>query len=232
MGLFVVARLAARHGIRVRLRPASMGGLTALVWLPDEVITHETSAAPGLRRFEVTAPGAATPAASPAGMTERPEPGQSEDYAAADSALGAEGLDAGAPDAAGLPASAQPEEANRLPIFESVESDWFRRGGHADSAVLVASAGTWSSPADEGWRAAEVAHSPVLGGSTVAGLPRRVPQANLVPGGVAATSPAPPAPTRSAAETRDRLTSFQRGMREARATADGDGPPDEQDRAR
>ncbi|HJY73015.1 MAG TPA: nitrate- and nitrite sensing domain-containing protein, partial [Streptosporangiaceae bacterium] len=29
MGLFVVARLAARHGIRVRLRPASMGGLTA-----------------------------------------------------------------------------------------------------------------------------------------------------------------------------------------------------------
>ena len=31
MGLFVVARLAARHGIHVRLRPASKGGLTALV---------------------------------------------------------------------------------------------------------------------------------------------------------------------------------------------------------
>ena len=43
MGLFVVARLAARHGIRVRLRPASMGGLTALVWLPDEVIAQETA---------------------------------------------------------------------------------------------------------------------------------------------------------------------------------------------
>ena len=55
MGLFVVARLAARHGIRVRLRPASMGGLTALVWLPDEVIAHETAATPpGLRRFETT----------------------------------------------------------------------------------------------------------------------------------------------------------------------------------
>src|SRR6202046_5363539 len=37
MGLFVVARLAARHGIRVRLRPAASGGLTALVWLPDTV---------------------------------------------------------------------------------------------------------------------------------------------------------------------------------------------------
>ena len=44
MGLFVVARLAARHGIHVRLRPASKGGLTALVWLPDEVITRQTPA--------------------------------------------------------------------------------------------------------------------------------------------------------------------------------------------
>ena len=43
MGLFVVARLAARHGIRVRLRPAAAGGLTALVWLPDEVISHEST---------------------------------------------------------------------------------------------------------------------------------------------------------------------------------------------
>ena len=53
MGLFVVARLAARHGIRVRLRPATIGGLTALVWLPDETVTHESNGSPsGLRRFE------------------------------------------------------------------------------------------------------------------------------------------------------------------------------------
>src|SRR5215469_7594156 len=64
MGLFVVARLAARHGIRVRLRPASMGGMTALVWLPDEVVANETAAAPaGLRRFEV-APGSESAPAS------------------------------------------------------------------------------------------------------------------------------------------------------------------------
>ncbi len=37
MGLFVVGRLAARHGIKVRLQPAAAGGLTALVWLPDAV---------------------------------------------------------------------------------------------------------------------------------------------------------------------------------------------------
>src|SRR5260370_33396502 len=58
MGLFVVARLAARHGIRVRLRPAPTGGLTALVWLPDEVVTHEMSGlSPGIRRFERNTPG-------------------------------------------------------------------------------------------------------------------------------------------------------------------------------
>ena len=45
MGLLVVARLAARHGIRVRLNQADLGGLTALVWLPDEILTHYSAAA-------------------------------------------------------------------------------------------------------------------------------------------------------------------------------------------
>ena len=48
IGLFVVARLAARHGIRVRLHPAEFGGLTALVWLPDEIITRQAAAPPRL----------------------------------------------------------------------------------------------------------------------------------------------------------------------------------------
>ncbi|MFI0407563.1 nitrate- and nitrite sensing domain-containing protein [Actinomadura sp. 3N508] len=39
MGLFVVGRLAVRHGIRVELRAAQGGGLTAFVVLPDAVIT-------------------------------------------------------------------------------------------------------------------------------------------------------------------------------------------------
>ena len=46
IGVFVVARLAARHGIRVRLQQAEFGGLTALVWLPDEVIIHHGAAVP------------------------------------------------------------------------------------------------------------------------------------------------------------------------------------------
>jgi signal transduction histidine kinase len=46
MGLFVVGRLAARHGIRVRLKPES-GGLAALVWLPDVLIMYQDAAASG-----------------------------------------------------------------------------------------------------------------------------------------------------------------------------------------
>ncbi|HJY58428.1 MAG TPA: nitrate- and nitrite sensing domain-containing protein, partial [Streptosporangiaceae bacterium] len=53
MGLFVVGRLAARHGVRVRLRHAQVGGLTALIWLPDTVAAPEVASALGrLRRFE------------------------------------------------------------------------------------------------------------------------------------------------------------------------------------
>ena len=37
MGLFAVARLAERHGVRVRLRAGNPQGLTALVWLPDSL---------------------------------------------------------------------------------------------------------------------------------------------------------------------------------------------------
>ena len=42
MGLFAVARLAERHRVRVRLRPAQPQGLSALVWLPDSVIERTT----------------------------------------------------------------------------------------------------------------------------------------------------------------------------------------------
>src|SRR5690606_19446728 len=38
MGLFVVGRLALRHGIRVQLRPHDAGGLTAMVLLPETLV--------------------------------------------------------------------------------------------------------------------------------------------------------------------------------------------------
>ncbi|SCL39221.1 Histidine kinase-, DNA gyrase B-, and HSP90-like ATPase [Micromonospora rhizosphaerae] len=41
LGHFVVARLAARHGVRVQLRSANPGGITAVVLIPADLITDE-----------------------------------------------------------------------------------------------------------------------------------------------------------------------------------------------
>jgi signal transduction histidine kinase len=274
MGLFVVARLAARHGIRVRLRPAPVGGLTALVWLPDEVITRETIASTlSLRRFQPATSGAAvswmeiglavtdpdpraaaaptvsaarTPHPEPstpdtgdvtAEITDRPEdsalpaaPSASEPVAASvDAGPAAGNGGAAAPDNwVIVPPAGSADAENRLPIFESVESDWFRRGRlSADRSAPApeASPAGWSSPADAGWRAAKVTQAPVSAGYTGAGLPKRVPSANLVPGGVApfAVQQAP-GPARSATQTRQRLASFQQGIRKARAAGTEDEP--------
>ena len=400
MGLFVVGRLAARHGVRVRLRHAQAGGLTALIWLPDTVAAPEVAPPLGrLRRFEAddygpaaslsaptaaatahgpaaasqataaariprfspSAPGAPTaPPFSPAASAGSPGtpagPGHgvpAQEGAQADGGTpagnnwepagngwdlgsartgqqsagqqsagqprgGQQGGDREAPatqalpvrngnghpavpanGAAGdkLPAAGGPSrlpsfpgmggqgpkrpigsqnihgsdgpsaadaatvantaavgqdgevtvppagQEQRLPIFDSLESDWFRRSGKTLSASQrpqgaqgtpgaqagqQAGAGSWTSPADEGWRAAQVVASPTAGDTTQAGLPRRVPRANLVPGSVSSGG-APgrqgqqdaevEAPVRSPDAARSRMASFQRGVREGRAAA-------------
>ncbi|MEV4480422.1 sensor histidine kinase [Micromonospora coxensis] len=46
LGLFVVARLAARHGVMVTLRPRVPGGTTAVVLVPVDLVTDEPSVPP------------------------------------------------------------------------------------------------------------------------------------------------------------------------------------------
>jgi hypothetical protein len=124
-------------------------------------------------------------------------------------------------------------QEQRLPIFDSLESDWFRRSGKSmtgpqralgNPAPEPVSQGSWTSPADAGWRAAQVVASPAAGETTQAGLPRRVPRANLVPGSVGSggqgsQDAVAEAPARSADVARSRMSSFQRGVREGRAAA-------------
>jgi signal transduction histidine kinase len=126
-----------------------------------------------------------------------------------------------------------PSSSERLPIFEAVESHWFRRGRQSISRTEQSSdtAESWSSPADDGWRAAEVVETPAADGTTTAGLPKRVPRANLVPGTAPAAAgtqpspaPAPPVPSRSAAEIGGRYSSFQKGVRQGRAAVSGTDP--------
>ena len=142
-----------------------------------------------------------------------------------------------------VPPPATPDQ--RLPIFDSLESDWFRRSGKtvgsarpspgaqgvqgaqgAQGAQGVqagqpAAHSSWTSPADEGWRAAQALAAPAAGDTTQAGLPRRVPRANLVPGSVGGGGgdAEADAPTRSPDAARTRMASFQRGVREGRAAA-------------
>jgi hypothetical protein len=97
-----------------------------------------------------------------------------------------------------------------LLIFSQTRSAWFT---HLDATEEVNQEPTmWASLADEGWRAAEQAARPAVGAETMAGLPRRVPQANLVPG----TAPAAPRPLRiirDAASIASHTTGYFRGWR-------------------
>ena len=327
MGLFVVGRLAARHGVRVRLRHAQAGGLTALIWLPDTVAAPEVAPPLGrLRRFEADdygpvaslsappqAPGTGaqatsaariprfsplspsepsspsfTPAADaepgPALPTRKvggngsaaPANGAADDDAdervfptpggpgpsrlpafggpgpntprapvgpqiGSQNVRGSDGPSAGGPPEMSRTNGTQGTESGdsgqvtvpppgaqdqRLPIFDSLESDWFRRSGTSVNTARPAVVGqpaaqSWTSPADEGWRAAQALAEPAAGDTTQAGLPRRVPRANLVPGSVGGGGgdAEADAPTRSPEVARTRMASFQRGVREGRAAA-------------
>ena len=121
----------------------------------------------------------------------------------------------------------------RLPIFEAVESDWFRarRTAPAHAGATVDPHGaerSWISPGDDGWRAAETILAPAVGGITPSGLPRRTPKANLVPGSAAARPDRPARTADSADVVSKRLAGFQRGSRRAR-DAPGAQSPGEQE---
>jgi signal transduction histidine kinase len=255
MGLFVVGRLAARHGIMVRLQAAKSGGLTALVWLPDAVVVLQATA-PGRpagadpdRVFAEREASARSlrPAPVPADVAVRQRPDFRPRPPAPDQALTA------APDQALTPApdqaltaapdqaltaapdqaltaapEASPADQRRLPIYEAVESDWFRNHRKQFGATAAAE-GSWAAPVDAGWHTAKAVTAPSSSGATMAGLPVRVPRANLVPGAISGPPPAAPTPARSASAARNRLAGFQRGTSEGRAAAGATADPGEED---
>ncbi|WP_088986403.1 transposase [Micromonospora chokoriensis] len=92
-----------------------------------------------------------------------------------------------------------------LLIFAQAKSAWFV--GHADESDL-----DWSTTADTGWQAAEQAARPAVGAETNAGLPKRVPQANLVPGSPLREE-RPLRIVRDAASLAENTTGYFRGWR-------------------
>jgi len=339
MGLFVVGRLALRHGIRVQLRRQDSGGLTAMVLLPEALLVRSEPAfahLPGLSQTGATGPmpvGADAPGSGPTSLFEPPqrtpvlgaavpetgaadtgrfergtfEPFQPSDAVAADpfardlfgsppaasdrsfdtetrpfetasfarGQFGEPPIDTpwpghvpppgstswpepigpetggwpgdpragsfGEDDTGRLPtvrtSPLEADEEEYLPIFAAVESDWFKKADPSagkDSEGESGDTKGWSSPADAGWEAAKAASEPTLGGTTAAGLPKRVPKANLVPGSAATSTPAEPAasaapsPMLSPERVRSRLSSFQQGVRQGRAVARGEASGEEQ----
>ena len=224
MGLFVVGRLAVRHGIKVRLQHSGDGGLCALIWLPNTVAETQVTAPPlGTlrRRFDADTYAAAATSSGPqpvltAEAAHRRPPAQVPPPAWS------------APPPPPPPSVPQPAApVSRLPIYDAVESDWFKSGGKPFS--------TDGRPADDGFRTAMATMSPVVGDTTSAGLPQRVPNANLVPGSVGGAQPSQASQAesqetlkprvrargRTPDEIRDRMAGFQRGGREGRAATPG-----------
>ena len=181
MGLLVVARLAARHGIRVRLNQADFGGLTALVWLPDEILTHYSAADPGRHAATPRGMAASSPAFAPARVDQpaaRPEPawpahspqpvGRAEPAAARLSGAGRHG----GPDAdlgAVVPQAGSRAAMRRLPLFDDVESRWTDAAREAPGPVGLAAAA--------GPQAGGLPRRPPAG--TQPGLPRRSVQGRV-----------------------------------------------------
>jgi signal transduction histidine kinase len=239
MGLFAVGRLAERHGVRVRLQARSPQGLTSMIWLPDGVT--EWQARPvgwatgqfGAQTAE-TARHALGGQVTTVGSTADGPAENGGDIRAHVAAGGRETGLAAAPPA----------------------SDWFhsRRsssavGGSPPGAASQAGSGSrsgaapqegsgWRSGIEESWaegaQAARIVADPVRGEYTAAGLPMRVPRANLLPGsargrhaasevtsrpadGPDAQAPEGSRPRRSPEMARSRLSGFQRGVRRAEA---------------
>ncbi|WP_053648271.1 nitrate- and nitrite sensing domain-containing protein [Streptomyces sp. XY431] len=70
LGLFVVSRLARRHGIRVHLRPSPYGGTTAVVLIPRELLAEAPDGLP--EPPAASGPGAGSGAGSGAGAGQGP----------------------------------------------------------------------------------------------------------------------------------------------------------------
>ncbi|MFJ6956065.1 hypothetical protein, partial [Micromonospora aurantiaca (nom. illeg.)] len=73
----------------------------------------------------------------------------------------------------------------------------------------------WRTAADEGWSRASRAAGPTTGGTTRSGLPKRVPQAQLVPGGIEPKSGRDRS-RRTPDEVRGLLSAYHRGVQRGR----------------
>ena len=231
LGLFVVGKLAARHGVRVFLRPSPYGGTTAIVLMPNSMITSAAEAQGPAGPADGDAPTARGRRLQPAltGRTERPtqrteSPAPLRQVFAGLSPVGEASMPGGpdtdlGPSAIGIPAPgaspADPGFPLREPTFlgQRVIPGQPTAGSSQPGGAVRPPAGL----------------QPPRGGpdsGTHRGLPRRVRQANLSPHLRAKPSHGPATPshepeTRSPEQAQRLLASLQSGWERGRKAEEG-----------
>ena len=93
-----------------------------------------------------------------------------------------------------------------LLIFAAARSAWFTDEPAEEEQ-------SWATAADAGWQAAQHAARPAVGAETHSGLPRRVPQQNLVPGSAITPQERPLRIVRDAAAIAAHTTGYFQGWR-------------------
>ncbi|MEV8093036.1 nitrate- and nitrite sensing domain-containing protein [Kitasatospora sp. NPDC085879] len=216
LGLFVVSRLARRHGIRVHLRPSPYGGSTAVVLIPRELLADANEVmADQFSGRPAAEPARPAPAAVPAGA------------GAAGSGAAAAGRGARARSAPRINGGPKPSAAD--PAATPGGLPRRRPGGPASVPDQEVGTGRHRrpdapaepAPAEEAARPAAAAPAAPAGSAApVAGglLPKRVRQASLAPQlREAGDRPAAePVRERSPEEARAAFASFQRGFARGR----------------
>ncbi|ADU00863.1 HAMP domain-containing sensor histidine kinase [Mycolicibacterium gilvum] len=173
MGLFVVSRLAAQHGLVARLRSTVAGqpdsGTTAGVYIPARLLVRR--AAPPVQARDVR-PAAPAPAPTPAPA---PPPPPAPVVPPA-SVLPQRRPEPPPPVETPRPGHADIDHDDT--IYQKMLSEWL-----VDPHELSHSSDlNWKSVWDNGWSAAEAADSAPVRHRTPEGLPVRRPGARLIPG--------------------------------------------------
>ncbi|MFI8341138.1 nitrate- and nitrite sensing domain-containing protein [Streptomyces sp. NPDC085639] len=228
LGLFVVSRLSARHGVKVHLRTSPYGGTTAVVLLPNSMLQGAITAGAAPGRSARTAPGSAPGAASataPGSEAEAVPQGPAADRSAASK---------DAPKAAPKTAPKVVVMAQQPPAMTVVRED-----ARASVPAAAQAPDPAPDPVREEPRPAPVASlrprapggaagrppaattpsAPASASASVTELPRRVRQASLVPQLREAPAAKEPAgsrlpeepPGRSPEQARDRMAAYRAG---------------------
>ncbi|WP_415860289.1 nitrate- and nitrite sensing domain-containing protein [Streptacidiphilus alkalitolerans] len=190
----------ANHPLTRALPPAEAGAGSSPIFEAMESNWFRSGRADRMRAVQVYGQESAQPPQAPQQQAPgRPQPYQPQ-----------------RPSTSAVPA---PSGADRAPFGAPPQRPVPQRGTAEGVPSGATAAGPWRASAnDEVWRRAEQVREPSAGGVLPSGLPRRVPQANLVPGMAESTPAEGPQPqvSRSPEEVRGRLTNLRRGIQQGR----------------